>query len=553
MRVLAQLRYLRPAFGRIKGLLALGGLVTLSGSLVVLLPPYFAKLVFDQGIAAGDIGAIILYGLLAIGAYLLISVLGFAGQALFSVIGNRFTVNVKSQAVQRLLQMRLEFFDKHRSGYLAQRLDQVNYLGGFVSPMIFQFLGSLIQFVGALLIMARISGVITIVGLLFVPLFYFITRKMSHSLKKTSEELMEIGAQMRGSLQEMISGIAEVKQSTAEDSKSGEAARQFAAVASQQIKQSIFMGMGMGSIGFLTSLVGVIVLILSGIFIVRGELSVGDYMAIAGYVGRLFAPVQMFGTFVLTIQPAMVALELIRPIFEEKTERELAGKNRVRKLEGAISFDNVTFAYESGKEPILRGCSFSIAPAECVAILGKNGAGKSTVVKLMLGFYSQYDGRIFIDGSELHDYDVVSLRRRVGIVSQNVVLFTGSLWDNVKMANPEASNEAVERALALSGCRDIFDGDLGEVHVAELGKTLSGGQRQAVAIARCLLKDPDVLIFDEGTAHLDSSTRRVVMHALKHVFAHKTRILITHDREIARIADTVLFLEEGVVKSNTVK
>ncbi|MCL0090157.1 ABC transporter ATP-binding protein/permease [Dehalococcoidia bacterium] len=548
MRTLGQFRYLLPAFGRIKGMLALAGLVTLSVSLIALLPPYLAKLVFDRGVATGDIGTIVLYGLLAIGAFLLSSVLDFAGDALSGVAGTRFTVNVKSQAIQRLLQMRLEFFDKHQSGYLAERLSEVQMLGQFVSPTIFQFLGSLIQFIGALVIMARISVEITIVPLLFVVPFYFITRKMSGSLKETSEELMETGAQMMGSLQEMIGGVAEVKQSTAEERKSHEAAAQFKAFGSQEIKQSIFMGLGMGSMEFLTNLVMVIVLILSGIFIVRGELSIGDYVALAGYVGRLFTPVQLAGMFILTIQPAMAALERLRPIFEEKTEREVGGKNRVKKLEGAISFNNVRFAYDSAKDPVLRGCSFSIAPAECVAILGKNGAGKSTVVKLTLGFYPEYDGEILIDGRNLRDYDVISLRRRVGIVSQNVVLFTGSLWDNVKMASPEASQEAVQRALAFSGCRDTFDGDLGKIDIAESGKTLSGGQRQAVAIARCLLKDPDVLIFDEATAHLDSSTRGVVVHALNHVFAHKTRVLITHDREIAGVADTVLFLEEGVVR-----
>lgn len=402
--------------------------------------------------------------------------------------------------------------------------------------------------------MLRISVEITAVALPFMLLFYFIMRKTSVSIKETSEELMETSAQMQGSLQEMISGITEVKQSTAEGSKRGEAARQFEAIASQEIKQSIFMGIGFGSIPFITSLVGVIVLILCGIFIVRGELSMGDYVALAGYVMILFAPALFGGSFVLTIQPAIVALERLRPIFEEKTEREISGNKRVGKLEGAISFDKVTFAYESGKEPVLRGCSFSIAPGECVAILGKNGAGKSTIVKLMLGFYGQYDGRILIDGSELHDYDVVSLRRRVGIVSQNVILFSGSLWENVKMASPEASKEEIDQALSLSGCRDIFDGDLSEVHVAEAGKTLSGGQRQAVAIARCLLKDPDVLIFDEATAHLDTSTRQVVMHAFKEVFAQKTRILITHDGEIAETADTVFIIEEGVVrKDNTFK
>ena len=552
MQMLTRLRYLRPAFGRVKGMFALAGLATLLHSFVGLLPPYLARLLFDRGVAAGDVGTIIFYGASAIGALLLSTLLEFAGQALSGIADSRFIMNVRSQALERLLQMRLEFFDRHRSGYLTEQLNQVDHLGGFASPLIFTFAGTLIQAVGALAIMSRISAPITAVAVPFMLLFYFITSKMSVRVKETSEDLMETSAQMKGSVQEMISGVAEVKQSTAEGSKSGEAAGQFAAVASREIRQSVFMGIWMGSMGFLTAAVGVIVLILCGIFIARGELSMGDYVALAGYVGVLFAPMGILGMFVLTIQPAIVALERLRPIFEEKTEGELGGKHRAGKLKGAIAFEDVTFAYEPAKEPILRGCSFAIAPAECVALLGNNGAGKSTLIKLLLGFYPQYAGRILIDGRDLHDYDVVSLRKRVGVVSQHVVLFTGSLWENVKMASPEAADDAVRRALALSGCRDMFDGDLSEVQVAESGKTMSGGQKQAVAIARCLLKDPDVLIFDEATAHLDSSARSVVAHAIRDVFTRKTRILITHDREMAGVADAVLLLEEGAVKRGAV-
>jgi ABC-type bacteriocin/lantibiotic exporter with double-glycine peptidase domain len=548
MRMLARLRYLRPAFGRVKGMFMLAGLATLLQSFVGLLPPYLARLLFDRGVAAGEAGTIIFYGASAIGALLLSTLLEVAGQALSAIADSRFIMNVRSQALERLLQLRLEFFDRHRSGYLAEQLDQVNHLGGFTSPLIFTFAGTLLQAAGAVLIMSRISAEITAVAVPFMLLFYFITSKLSVRVKQTSEDLMESSAQMKGSVQEMISGIAEVKQATAEGRKSGEAAEQFAAVAGREVRQSVYMGMWMGSMGFLTGAVGVVVLILCGIFIARGELSMGDYVALAGYVGVLFAPMGILGTFVLTIQPAIVALERLRPIFEEKTEGEQGGKHRAGQLKGAVTFEDVTFAYEPGKEPILRGCSFAIAPAECVALLGRNGAGKSTLVKLMLGFYPQYAGRILIDGRELREYDVASLRKRVGIVSQQVVLFSGSLWENVKMANPQASTEAVQRALALSGCRGVFDGDLGQVQVAESGKTMSGGQRQAVAIARCLLKEPDVLIFDEATAHLDSSARSVVAHAIREVFASKTRILITHDRRMAGVADAVLLLEEGFVR-----
>jgi ABC-type bacteriocin/lantibiotic exporter with double-glycine peptidase domain len=549
MKSLDQLRYITPMLNRIKWLLALGGLVVFVTSLISLLPPYLGKLLFDKGIATGDIRAIILFGLLTIGAYLLTSVLSFVGQAVFSIVDSRFIADVKSQAIQRLLHMRLEFFDKRKSGYLTEQLDEVTHLSAFVSPMNFDFLGSLVQFAGALLIMTQISFPITVGVLIFMPLFYFIAHRTSIALRESTDKLLEGTAQMRGSLQETISGVAEIKHSSAEDRKSGEAASQIQTIAGQQIKQSILTAIGMGSMGLLSSVISVGVLIASGVLIVRGEMSIGDYVAVAGYLGRLLAPAQEIGTLLPFIQPAVVALERLRPIFEEKTERDLTGSRYAESLNGAITFNNVTFGYETGKAPVINSCSFSIAPAESVAILGKNGAGKSTVVKLLLGFYPLYNGQIMIDGQELRDYDIGSLRKRVGLVSQHVVLFTGSLWDNVKMANPEASDEAVQRALSLSGCREVFPGSLCEVSVAEAGKTMSGGQRQAIAIARCLLKNPDVLIFDEGTVSLDTSAYNVVVNALSQVFADKTRILITHDPRVAANADTVLILEEGRVAS----
>jgi len=546
MKTWRMLKYLRPALSRIKRMLGAIALLTLCGSFIALLPPYLSKLLFDEGVMVGNVSRIVYYGSLALVTYLLMALLQFASQALFSVSSNRFTVNVKNEALQRLLLMPLEFFDRQKSGYLVNRLNEVDTLGGLFSPTVFQFFSSLIQFAGAVGVMVAISGRITAAALLFLPLFYLITRLMSRRLKRTSQRLMETSAVMRGNLQEAVAGVPELKQFAAEGRKAQEIAKQFAGVATQRVKQSLSLGMGMQSLSFLTSAAGVLVLMLSGIYIARGQLSMGDYVALAGYALKLFVPVQLFGTFSLTLQPVLVALGRLSPIFETKTEQELWGSKRVKTLEGAISLKDVSFAYDPEEGLVLENCSFSIAPGDCVAILGPNGAGKSTLVRLMLGFYAGYDGQLLVDGIELHQYDVVSLRKRIGIVSQNAMLFTGRLKDNVRMADPWASEAAVEQALALSGCIDVFGGELGDVAVAEFGKNLSGGQRQAVAIARCLLKNPDVLIFDEATAHLDASTREVVMRALKEVFAAKTRILITHDQGIAQYADRVLLLKGGV-------
>jgi len=548
MRTFVQLRYLRPALGRIKGLVAAMGVLTFLVSFVSLAPPYLTKLLFDRGIMVGEVGRIVNYGLLAIAIYLLIAGGQFVAQALFALASSRFTVQVKSQALGRLLGMPLEFLDREQSGYLVRRLNEVDALSGIFSPTIFQFISSMIQFGGAIGVMVAISPQVTGLALLFSPLYYFITRATSKSLRQSTQALMETTARTRGGLQEAVSGAADLKGLVAEEAKLREITRQFSTVAAQRVRQSVFMGGGTQSIGFLTNLAGVLVLMLSGVLITHGRLSVGDYMALSGYVGRVFLPFQLFGSFALTVQPVLVALARLAPFFEEKTEEELWGDLKVDKLQGDIEFRNVHFAYDPAQGDVIRGISFSIGPGERVALLGPNGSGKSTLVKLLLGFYPNYRGEILIDGVELREYDVASLRRRIGIVSQNAFLFTGTLWENVKIANPSATDEEVERVLALSGCTHVFSGDLRKVFIAEAGRNLSGGQRQAVAIARCLLKDPDLLIFDEATAHLDREAREVVMEAFMKAFNGKTRVLITHDPAIAKFAKRILLLENGKVK-----
>jgi ABC-type bacteriocin/lantibiotic exporter with double-glycine peptidase domain len=393
--------------------------------------------------------------------------------------------------------------------------------------------------------MVAISPQVTGLALFFAPLYYFITRATSRTLRRSTQELMETTARTRGSLQEAVSGAADLKGLVAEEAKLREITRQFSTVAAQRVRQSIFMGGGTQSIGFLTNLASVLVLMLAGLLITRGRLSVGDYMALAGYVGRIFLPFQLFDSFALTVQPVLVALARLAPFFEEKTEEELWGDLKVDKLQGHVEFRNVFFAYDPAKGDVIRGASFSIRPGERVALLGPNGSGKSTLMKLLLGFYPNYRGEILIDGAELHKYDVASLRKRIGIVSQNAFLFTGTLWENVKVANPSATDEDVERSLALSGCIHVFSGELRKVFITEAGRNLSGGQRQAVAIARCLLKNPDILIFDEATAHLDPQAREVVMHAFVEAFNGKNRTLITHDPAVAGFAERLLLLESG--------
>ncbi len=541
--------YLHSAFRKIKGKIILIAVVTIAMSLVALIPPYLTKMLFNQGIMSKDIEKIIYYGVLIIFFYLFSSVLQFIFQALFTIATNKFSLNIRGEAVKRLLNIPIAFFDQHQSGYLVNRLNEVDSLSGLFSPVIFQFFSSIIQFVGALVIMINISKNVTLMLLPFLPVFYFVTRAMSKKLKKTSRVLMESSAVTRGNLQEAVAGIENVKQFTSEERKAEELVKQFTMVANNRVRQSISMGFGSQSLGFITSVASVAVMILAGIYITKGQLSVGDYMALAGYAGKLFVPMHLFGSFSLTIQPVLVALSRLGLIFDEKVEQELWGEKKAEKLRGDIEFKNVYFKYKTSKDYVLTSCNFSISSGDCVAIVGGNGAGKSTLVKLMLGFYPNYKGAITIDGTELHKYAMNSLREKIGIVSQNILLFTGSLKSNIKIANSKATDKEIKEVLLISGSKVLFnDVDPDNIKISEFGKNLSGGQKQAVAIARCLLKKPDILIFDEATAHLDEKTRDVVLDAFKNVFKDKTRILITHEQRISKIANRILLLKDGKIK-----
>lgn len=545
--IFKEFRYIRPSLKKIYKFLFVILFLTLVSAGLGLLTPYLSKLIFDKGILGNDVSQIVYYGLLALVAYLFTNAFQFGAQAVFIVASNRFTLSLKEQILGHLFNLSFDFFDKKQSGYLVMRVNEADAIGGLFSPVLFQIFASLIQAIGALVIVVKINIPILLVLIPFVVMLYFASRYMSKGIQKSSNVLAESLATTMGRMQEAVSGVAEIKQFTAESQKVSEIVKQFIIVTKNRIKQMVSMTTGTSLIGFINSASAVVVIIIAGIFITRGQLSIGDYVALSMYATQISAPFVLLGTLSISIQPMLVALKRLGLIFESKTEQAIWGKYEVPKIAGDIQFKEVTFRYDQDKPDVLKNCAFSIRAGECIALYGSNGSGKSTILKLMLGFYPDYSGSIYIDNKELHQYDLSSLRKRMGIVSQNLFLFDGTLESNVTIASPDASKEALKNALELSGCTSLFKDKTDIIKTGEAGRYLSGGQKQAVAVARCILKDPDLLMFDEATAHLDIPTREVVKTAIRDVFKNRTRIIITQDREVAEIADRVFYLENGQV------
>lgn len=246
----------------------------------------------------------------------------------------------------------------------------------------------------------------------------------------------------------------------------------------------------------ISNISSVILVVCSGLLIVNGKMSLGNYWAISQYALLVFAPMQLLSSISIMVQPGLAALSRIGELLKLKTEDEISGDKETGKIE-SITFSDVSFAYT--EKPVVQNFNLQAHENDKIVLFGKNGSGKTTIAKLLIGFYKNYTGSIQINGIELRDISVTDLRSRIGIVAQNIFLFSGSLLDNIRYISPESSEQEVMNALEKAGL-DIseFAGGLHFI-INENGKNLSGGQRQKIALARMIVKNPDVMIFDEAT------------------------------------------------------
>lgn len=250
---------------------------------------------------------------------------------------------------------------------------------------------------------------------------------------------------------------------------------------------------------------------------------------------------QLLSSISIMVQPGIAALSRIGELLKLKTEEEVSGDKKTGRIEDIVCSD-VSFAYT--EKPVIRNFNMRAHKNTKIVLSGKNGSGKTTVAKLLLGFYKNYSGSIRINGIELRDISLEDLRSRIGIVAQNIFLFSGSLLDNIRYISPDLKEQEVIAALKKAGLTiSEFENGLHSM-VNENGKNLSGGQRQKIALARMIVKNPDVMIFDEATSNLDVAASNLLKQSVHSIFADKICIIITHDPEMASIADTILNLSD---------
>lgn len=465
------------------------------------------------------------------------------------VAGKRADVIISSRIFEQVLGMRMDSLPSS-SGALASQLRDFETLRDFFTSATLVTLIDLPFVLLFIAIILYVGGPIAIVPLVAVPLVIAIGLMLQMPLNTAVRQTFRESSQKHALLVEAIGGIETVKSTGAEGRLQRSWERFVGLTAKSSMKARLLSAIGVNFTLLSANLVTVAVVILGVNLIDQKELTVGALVACTILSGRAMAPLAQIAGLLTRYHQSMASLSALDKIMTTPVERP-AGKAFLHRptFQGSIEFKEVVFRYPGQETKALDKISFHVGAGERVGIIGRIGCGKSTIERLMIGIYEPTEGAVMVDGTDLRQIDPADLRRNTGCVPQDVYLFFGSVRDNIALGAPHVDDSAILRAAQISGVEDfIRQNPLGfDLPVGERGMTLSGGQRQAIAIARALVTDPPILILDEPTSSMDNRSEESFKQRLKEILPGKTLVLITHRASLLTLVDRLIVVDAGKV------
>ena len=538
------LGYLRPYRGKLALALVCMVLVSLT---TLALPWILGRELIDRVILGKNV---FLLNLIAIALVILVAVKGLFsyGQTyLMSFVGYRLITDLRNQIYQHLQQLSLSFYKRKRTGEIMSRVvTDVNVLQEIVVESVAKMILNLLIIAGVLGFIFYIHWKLSLCVLAVIPLLALTVRRFGSRIKKFSTLVQVKIADISSLLQETIAGIEVVKSFATEE----EEVRKFQ---QENIRNFRLAMRRTRVVALLSPLVEILTTIgLSAILwygareVITGGLTTGKLIAFLGYVSLVTHPLNQLGKTYSLYQRALASAERIFEILDTEPEiKELPGAIQLPPIEGHIRFKDVSFGYNS-KELILENISLEIKPGESVALVGPSGVGKSTLVSLIPRFYDSTSGVVTIDGYDVKKVKLASLRQQISIVPQETILFNGTIGDNIAYGRPEATDEEIAEAAKRSNA-DRFIESLSQgydTEVGERGVKVSGGERQRIAIARAILRNPRILILDEATSAVDSETELLIQQALRRLMKDRSTLIIAHRLSTIQNVNKVVVLSK---------
>lgn len=549
---------LLPYFKPYAGVLALdlfcASLTTVCDLVLPLIVRYITNAV--SGSAAFTLKIVLQLGT----AYLLLRIIDTAAyyymQSIGHIMGSRIETDLRRDLFGQYQALSHDFYDNAKIGQLMSRItSDLNDITEFAHHMPEEFLIVVLKVVAAFVILCNSSVLLTAVIFAVLPLMVYFSNKFAHRMRKSFNDSRHELGELNARVEDSLSGIRVVKSFANEDLEKAKFAQRNEAFL--KIKKGMYHNMaGFHSVTRLfDGLMYVVVVMLGAAFLLKERISASEFVAYLLYVQTLLTSIRRFVEFTEQMQRGITGFERFDELMHvQPSIQEAPNAAELAQVRGEIEFDHVRFAYGDGMENVLDDICLKVSPGESIALVGPSGSGKTTLCSLIPRFYDVSAGAVRIDGRDVRDFTLKSLRSRIGVVQQDVYMFSGTVMDNIEYGKPGSSRDEIIRAAKLAGAHDfIMELPNGyETHVGEHGTKLSGGQKQRISIARVFLKNPPILILDEATSALDNESERLVQASLEKLMHGRTTFTIAHRLTTVRRADKILVLtDEGIMEEGS--
>jgi ATP-binding cassette, subfamily B, bacterial HlyB/CyaB len=521
--------------------------VSLFLQLFALISPLFFQVVMDKvlvhhGLTTLDV---LVVGLLVVVVFE--SVLTTLRTYVFSHTTSRIDLELGARLFRHLVSLPLAYFQSRRVGDSVARVRELENIRSFLTGNALTLVLDLVFSIIFIAVMLAYSVPLTLIVLASLPLYVLLSLALMPILRARLNEKFARGAENQALLVETVTGIQTVKANALEPALAKRWDDQLAAYVSASFKTSTLASYGHEGISLIGKVVGAVMLWYGARLVMEQQLSVGQFVAFNMFAQRVAQPIMRMAQLWTDFQQTGISMARLGDILNTRTEVPPTNAAQLPALKGRIQFDHVTFRYRPEAPPVLHGLTLDVHPGEVIGIVGRSGSGKSTLTKLVQRLYTPEQGRVLVDGIDISLIDAAQLRRQIGVVLQENLLFNRSVRENIAIADPAAPIDAVMRAAQLAGAHE-FVSELPEGYdtiVGEQGASLSGGQRQRIAIARALFTNPRILILDEATSALDYESEAILQRNMAAICQGRTVIVIAHRLSSVRHAHRIIAMDKG--------